>query len=214
MMIPSAKREWLIPAGLLALGVIPVVAGAVRLGQLHGGAITPENARFFAAPLPVVLHIVSVTLYCLLGAFQFTPGFRRRHPGWHRAAGRILVPCGLLAALTGLWMARFYPSVNYDGTSLYAIRLLVGSAMVVFICLGYAAILQRDIPSHRSWMMRSYALGLGAGTQVLTHLPWFLFPVIQGELTRTLFMAAGWAVNLAVVEWILLRERRSRYNFA
>ena len=59
-------------------------------------------------------------------------------------------------------------------------------------------------------MMRGFALGLGAGTQVLTHLPWFLFPSIHGELARTLFMGAGWAINLAAVEWILLRERRSR----
>jgi hypothetical protein len=76
--------------------------------------------------------------------------------------------------------------------------------MILFICLGVAAIIRRDIPNHRAWMMRSYALGLGAGTQVLTHLPWFLFPSIQGELARTLLMLAGWVINLAVVEWILL----------
>ena len=49
-------------------------------------------------------------------------------------------------------------------------------------------------------MMRGYALGLGAGTQALTHLPWCLFPAIQGELSRALCMAAGWAINLAVAE--------------
>ena len=52
-------------------------------------------------------------------------------------------------------------------------------------------------------MVRGYALGLGAGTQVLTHLPWFLFPAIQGEFTRALFMGAGWAINLVVAEWII-----------
>jgi hypothetical protein len=79
--------------------------------------------------------------------------------------------------------------------------------MILFICLGVAAITRRDIPHHRAWMMRSYALGLGAGTQVLTHLPWFLFPGIQGELARTLLMLSGWVINLAVVELILLRGR-------
>jgi len=209
-----AKSEWLTPAGLIALSVVPVVAGTFRLVQIGGGAeITPDNARFFAAPLPVVLHIVSVTIYCVLGAFQFAPGFRRRKPIWHRAVGRILVPCGLVAALTGLWMAQYYPpGVNppesFDGPLLYAIRLLAGSAMALFLCLGLAAILRRDILRHRAWMMRGFALGLGAGTQVLTHLPWFLFPSIHGELARTLFMGAGWAINIALVEWILLRERR------
>ena len=212
----SAKSEWLTPAGLIALSVVPVVAGTFRLVQLGVGAeITPDNARFFAEPLPVVLHIISVTIYCVLGAFQFAPGFRRRKPNWHRAAGRILVPCGLVAALTGLWMAQFYPPgvnppASFDGPFVYAIRLLAGSAMALFLCLGLAAVLRRDIPRHRAWMMRGFALGLGAGTQVLTHLPWFLFPSIHGELARTLFMGAGWAINLAAVEWILLRERRSR----
>ena len=192
------------PTLLIALSFAPVAAGTFRLVQLGGGAeITPDNARFFAAPLPVVLHIISVSLYCVLGAFQFAPGFRRRRPNWHRATGRILVPSGLIAALSGLWMTQFYPPVDGDGPILYGMRLLVGSAMVLSICLGLAAILRRDIPRHRAWMMRGYALGLGAGTQALTHLPWFLFPAIQGELTRALFMGAGWAINVVVAEWII-----------
>ena len=73
-MTSSTRSEWLIPAGLIALSVIPVAAGTVRLVQLGGGAeITPDNARFFAAPLPVVLHIISASLYCIMGAFQFAP---------------------------------------------------------------------------------------------------------------------------------------------
>ena len=70
----SAKADWLIPAGLIALSFIPTVAGIFRLVQLGGGAeITPDNARFFAAPLPVVLHILSAVIFCILGAFQFAP---------------------------------------------------------------------------------------------------------------------------------------------
>jgi uncharacterized membrane protein len=104
------KRDWLIVAGLIALSFIPIVAGTVRLTQLGSGAeVTPDNARFLAAPLPVVLHILSAMVYCVLGAFQFSPTLRRRKPGWHRVAGRVLVPCGLVAALSGLWMAQFYP---------------------------------------------------------------------------------------------------------
>ena len=205
----SDNFEKFIIAGLIVLSLIPTAGGAFRLVQLGGGAeITPDNARFFATPLPVVLHIISSSLYCILGAFQFAPGFRRRKPNWHRVSGRLLVPCGIIAALSGLWMTQFYPPVDGDGPILYAIRLLVGSAMIMFICLGLAAIRRRDIPRHRAWMMRGYALGLGAGTQALTHLPWFLFPSIQGELARALFMGAGWAINIAVVEWILLRKRR------
>lgn len=215
-MTNSTKSEWLIPTGLIVLSVIPVIAGIVRLVQLVGGAeITPDNTRFFAAPLPVVLHIISSVFYCVLGAFQFNPSFRRRKPNWHRVAGWILIPSGFVVALSGLWMTQFYPlaiepPASFDGPFLYAIRLLAGSAMVLCLCLGFAAVRRCDIPRHQAWMMRGYALGLGAGTQVFTHIPWFLFPSIQGELARTLCMGAGWAINLAVAEWFILRERRRK----
>ncbi len=213
-----ARSEWLIPAGLIAFSFVPILAGSIRLIELGSGAqITPDNARFFTAPLPIVLHIISFTIYCILGAFQFATSFRSRKPNWHRAAGWILVPCGLCAALTGLWMTQFYPTknyppVNFDGPVLYAMRLLIGSAMALFICLGFAAILKRDIQNHRVWMMRGYALGLGAGTQVFTHIPMFLFPNIQGELARTLCMGAGWAINFVVVEMLISSERYRRLS--
>ena len=59
--------------------------------------------------------------------------------------------------------------------------------------------------------MRGYAIGVGAGTQVLTHLPWFILLGKPGELARGLLMGAGWVINLAVAEWIIRKEppRRS-----
>lgn len=208
MLTPAKKTDWLLSSGLIVLCLVPAAAGVFRIVQLGTGAeISPDNARFFAAPLPVVLHIVCSLIYCVLGAFQFNPGFRRRMPNWHRASGRLLIPCGLVAALTGLWMTQFYPSAGFDGPLLYVIRLLVGVAMTLSLCLGLVAIRKRDIASHRAWMMRGYALGLGAGTQVLTHLPWLLLPDIRGELTRTVLMGAGWAINLALAEWLIARER-------
>ena len=205
--IPSEKGVGRVPALLIALSAVPVIAGVVRVVGLAGGAeVTPENARFFAAPVSAVLHIVSVSVWCVLGAFQFSSGLRRRSPGWHRAAGRVLVPIGLAAALSGLWLTRTYPPADHDGPLLHAIRLVVGSAMVLFICLGFVAIRRRDIAAHRAWMVRGYALGLGAGTQVLTHVPWLLFGGIRDELSRALAMGAGWAINLAVAEWILRRR--------
>jgi hypothetical protein len=67
------SSKWLVPIGLLLLCVVPVLAGAVRMAQLASGVLTPENARFFASPLPVIMHVISVTLFCVIGAFQFVP---------------------------------------------------------------------------------------------------------------------------------------------
>jgi len=207
MKVSSASR-WFVPIGLLALSFIPILAGGARLVQLSvGSPITPEHARFFDAPVPIIFHIVSITLYCILGAFQLSPWHRRRYQRWHRVSGWIVFPSGMVAALTGVWMAHFYAWPLYDGDGLYVIRIVVGLAMALFLCFGIASILRHDSSEHRRWMMRSHALGLGAGTQVLTHLPWFLIPSIRSEGVRTLLMGAGWFINLALVEWVLWRER-------
>jgi uncharacterized membrane protein len=211
----SGSSGWLVPVGLLMLSFFPVAGGMFRLTQLAGGAdITPANARFFASPLPVMLHIVSVTVFSLLGAFQFSAGFRRRHPVWHRVAGRILIPSGLVAALSGLWMTLFYPWPESDGLILYGLRLLFGSVMLLSILLGVAAIRRRDFVRHGQWMMRGYAIGMGAGTQALTQMAWMLLVGKPDELAKAMLMGAGWVINLGVAEWIIRKSPTPRVRTA
>jgi uncharacterized membrane protein len=210
------KREWLIPALLIVLSLVPVAAGAARLTELASSPeVTPDNARFVASPLPVIIHIISITFYSLLGALQFAPGFRRRKTKWHRWVGRwILVPCGIAAALSGLWMSQFYKLPPTDGELLYVFRLIFGIGMLASIILGAFAARRRDYPSHGNWMMRGYAIGMGAGTQVFTHIPWLLFFGVPDEFTRAMLMAAGWVINLAVVEWIIYKKQAAKTGAA
>jgi uncharacterized membrane protein len=203
--------DWWIPALLILLSLVPAIAGTARLAQLARGAdVTPANARFFAQPFPVILHILCVIPYSMVGAFQFSKGVRRRHRSWHRIAGRVLGVLGLVAAASGLWMAHYYPWPEGDGVGVYAERLVFGTAMIASIVLGIdAAARRRDFNAHGAWMIRAYAIGLGAGTQVLTHLPWFIFVGKPGEAARTVLMGAGWVINVIVAEWII-RSNQSR----
>lgn len=208
-MTVARRSDWMITTGLILLSLVPAAAGTARLAELAGGAdITAENARFFAMPLPVVLHIISVIPYTILGALQFAPAFRRRNRGLHRAAGRALVVFGLTVALTGLWMAQYYPWPEGDGEIVYALRLVFGSAMAMSIVLAVAAIRRRDFAAHGEWMIRGYAIGMGAGTQVLTHLPYFLLVGKPDESSRAVMMGAGWGLNVVVAEWIIRRGAR------
>ncbi|KIS25913.1 membrane protein [Arthrobacter sp. SPG23] len=198
--------EWPVPAALILLSLIPVVFGALRLTELTSGAtVTPQNARFFASPVPVVTHIVSVTVYSLLGALQFVPSLRGRR-GWHRIAGRILIPAGLLAALSGLWMSVFYPLP--DGYTDVPLRLFFGSAMLASIVLGLAAIRRRDFAGHSAWMTRAYAIAVGAGTQALVSIPWLLLVGPTDVPTRAALLGAGWMINVAVAEYVIRRRAR------
>jgi uncharacterized membrane protein len=209
----SVGSSWRVPAALLVLSAIPVVAGSLRLLEIAGGPqLLPANPRIDAVPAPVVVHIVAAAVFAILGVFQFSARLRRRRPSWHRRSGRVLVGAGLAVAGSGLWMTLFYTGAP-GGQLLWAVRLLVGSAMAAFIVLGFTAIRRRDIAAHRAWMIRAYALAVGAGTQAFTQgVGEALFGT--GELSTALSMSAGWVINVAVAEWVIRRPRARRVDRA
>jgi uncharacterized membrane protein len=196
--------SWSIPLALVVLSLIPVISGSLRLIEAAGGPqLMPVNPRIGASPAPLVVHVLAAALYAVLGAFQFPARLRRRHPGWHRRSGRILVGAGLAVAGSGLWMTLFYSGAP-GGVLLWAIRLLVGSTMAAAIVLGFTAIRRRDIAAHRAWMIRAYALGLGAGTQAFTEgIGEALFGT--GDLSKAISMGSAWVINALVAEWVIRR---------
>jgi uncharacterized membrane protein len=207
----------LIPSGLLALGLIPFAATGVRLFDMgFATEITPDNARFFAAPAPILMHAAGMGLYMFLGAFQFSPGLRQRLPRWHQLSGRILVVAGLIGAIGGIWMTQTYPSQPSNPPELYGFRITFGLAFILCLLLGLRAILQRDVVRHRAWMMRAYAIGLGAGTTVFTFgLALLLSGGNASDQAFALATAAGWIINLTVAEWLIHRNsRRTSPSFA
>lgn len=207
---PASKprAQWLAPTGLILLSLVPIAAGAFRLTSLtSGGPATAENARFFDSPAPVAVHIVGSSVFLLLGALQFAPALRRHR--WHRIAGRIVAPAGLLSALSALWMTLFYDMPAVNGVALFVMRLGFGTAMAASIVLAFVAIRRGDVATHSAWMTRAYAIGLGAGTQVFTFLPWTLVFGAPDEAMHAVLMGAGWVINLAVAE-VVIRRRAMR----
>ncbi|MGE3618928.1 MAG: DUF2306 domain-containing protein [Acidimicrobiia bacterium] len=201
----ASRREagrhpaWRVPAGLLLLSLIPLLAGAARVGELASSPeVTPDNARFVEDPFPVVAHIVGATVWCVLGAFQFVPSLRRGR--WHRRAGKVALPFGLVAAASGIWMALFYPLPHPNSVALDLIRTLFGTGMLVALVLALGAILRRDVPSHRAWMIRGYAIGVGAGSQALIGIPLLLAFGEPNVASNIGLHVAGWLVNLWVAE--------------
>lgn len=203
------KAQWPVPTALILLALIPVLAGAARLNVLATGTSGPADSRFVDSPIPVITHIIGASVFCILGALQFVPRLRRGRPSWHRIAGRVLVPAGLLAALSGMWMAVFYTLPSTDGPVLLVERLIFGSVMIASLLLGLRAILRRDITTHSAWMRRAYAIGMGAGTQVLLLAPWEISFGKPDQAVRAVLMGLAWVINLAVAEYVIQRSRTS-----
>jgi uncharacterized membrane protein len=157
-----------------------------------------------ASPVPVFVHVLSAVPYAVLGAFQFSSRLRRRHPRWHRASGRVVVVLGLLVALSGLWMTLFYARQPGTGELSFLFRLTFGSALAACILLALSAIRRGDVPTHRAWMTRGYAIAVAAGTQAFTLA---VVPAVfgSGVLTRDLSLGVAWLVNLAVAEVVIRR---------
>lgn len=206
--VVMSRRDWLVPASLVALSLVPSIAGTVRLSEIvAGGPVSEADARFIAMPVPVVLHILAAIPFGILGALQFPVALRTRGSRWHRIAGRVLLPAGVIVALSGLWMTQYHPWTVLDRMAVYVERLLAGAWMLTALVAATEAIRRRDFRSHGDWMTRAYAVALGAGTQVFTHLPWFL---LVGELTvgaRAVLMGAGWVINIVVAEYVIRRRR-------
>jgi len=208
---PSARTSWGVLVALIILSLIPVIAGSLRVLEIAGGPhVLPANPRIEAVPVPVVVHIIAAAVYALLGSLQFSARLRRGRPNWHRRSGRLLVGAGMLVALSGLWMTLFYTGAP-GGDLLWAVRLLVATAMAVSIVLGFTAIRRRDIIAHRAWMIRAYALAVAAGTQAFTQ---GIGEAVFGtsDLSTALSVSASWVINVAVAEWVIRRpaSRRAR----
>ena len=203
------RHAWRIPAGLILLSLVPMLAGGIRLAELSSDpAVTPANERFVTMPVPVVVHIVCATR---VPAARRVPVPPRACAGGGRAGTGWPVGSSLRRGSSLRWPASGWRSFTDlpagDGPLLMWIRLVFGSAMVAFLVLGVAAIRRRDVVTHSAWVTRGYAIGQGAGTQALIFAPWTLVIGAPSETVRALLMGAAWVINLAFAEWVIRRRR-------
>jgi uncharacterized membrane protein len=200
-----ALRAWLLPAVLVLFGLLPALArGLAGIAAAANPNTSPPEARFHLSA-PLIVHLLSGTAFAVIGAFQFSATLRRRHRTWHRRAGRVIIALGLIAALSGIWLTLFYDGKNDTGVLINLLRLVFASAMGASLVLALTAIRRRDIPRHRAWMIRAYAIGLGAATQIFT-LGFGQAAFGTRPPATALLTGAGWVLNLAVAEWAIRRR--------
>lgn len=208
------RREWTVLATILVYSFIPAFGGLLRVMELAGGpVIVPENPRAVDDPLPVVMHILSSFLFCVLGALQFLPSLRRDFSAMHRVVGRTVAIAGCISASTGFWMTiHFSFSQELHGGLLYWTRIALSLSMVGLILWAVIAIRSRNVLGHRAAIFRAYAIGQGASTQAILGIGWIAAFGLEplGPL-RDGMMVAAWGLNLLIAE-ILIRTNMNARN--
>lgn len=188
----------------LCVGVAVYAIASYALLPL-GTVLHPDIRASFAEHIAVVvyLHVFCAAVALLLGPLQFWAALRVRRPGLHRWLGAIYLAVGVgVGGLSGLILA-----INAFGGT-WA-RLGFGTLALLWIATGAMAlksILAGDVPAHRRWMTRNFALTLAAVTLRL-YLPATMLIGLSLEVAYPLVAWLCWVPNLVGVEWRLHRAR-------
>jgi len=173
--------------------------GAPALGSDATGILTHIRDR----PLWFFMHVGGGGLALFLAPWQFLGPLRRRAPALHRLMGRLYVIAILIGGSGGLMLA--VNSYTADNIA----RFGFGSLAVLWlttVAMAFAYAVQRNIASHRNWMIRSAALTFAAVT-LRFYLP---LASIYGQQIGVSFDDAYlaiswlcWVPNLIIAELII-----------
>jgi uncharacterized membrane protein len=207
---------WWLALSALAVVVLAALPYAlVPLGELarNGSEVAAHYAdRSSGLQLALLLHAGAGGLALLLSPLQFAARLRDRAPAVHRAVGRVVVGAIAVAGTAGLVLAA-HSLAGPVGTA--------GFALLAALWLGCAAaalraIRRRDVPAHRRWVVRTFALTYSAvtlrlwlGVLVAAQVALAGVPG-QVAFTRAYLLVPflSWVPNLVVAEWYLASGAR------
>lgn len=184
---------------------IPVLMAMVRVVQVPTGTLPDDSARLAVAPFALALHAAAGAAFGITGPLQFALALRHRFGRLHRISGRIFVVAGAVLGLSGLSLLAQVTAP--DSAFLATARGVFGAALLAALAIAMAAIHDRDIPRHRAWVIRAYAIGMGSGTVALVYFPLY---IINGTpptgLTSDLIVVGWWACNIGFAEGLIRRN--------
>jgi uncharacterized membrane protein len=152
---------------VIFLSLIGVAVAVRRMAQLERPSPAPSRfpdavameAGFTRHSALTVAHIAPALLFLLLAPLQFLPALRRKRAGVHRWIGRVATGAGLAMGGIALVMSQ---QMAIGGKLESAATTFYGGLFLYALVRGYRSIRQGNVRRHREWMIRAYAVGLGA----------------------------------------------------
>jgi len=187
----------------------------VPLGELarNGSEVAAHYAdRSSGLQLALLLHAGAGGLALLLSPLQFAARLRDRASAVHRAVGRVVFGAIAVAGTAGLVLAA-HSLAGPVGTAGFG---LLASLWLGCAAAALRAIRRRDVPAHRRWVVRTFALTYSAvtlrlwlGVLVAAQVALAGVPG-QVAFTRAYLLVPflSWVPNLVVAEWYLASGAR------
>ena len=199
-------RPIVVPLVLFLISGMTILFASVQAVQIPTGTLPAENARISTAPISHFAHVIGGIVFGVLGPIQFGRVLARKFGRLHRIMGRVFVLAGACLALSSLSLLWAFPTAAGDLVNIG--RLVFGIALAIALGIAMQAIRARDIPRHRDWMIRAYAIGMGATLVSVAFLPIFLITGTppSGLMSDVIFIGS-WAACIVFAEWIIRRAQ-------
>lgn len=197
-------RPVVVPSALLLGTLLTIVLALMQAVQIPLGALPEDGQRLSAAPVWHFMHVLGGATFGILGPIQFGRVLMRRYGFLHRVMGRVFVVAGAMVSLSSLGLLWHFPGAYSVAVS--SGRLLFGIALGVALAIAMQAIRKRDLVRHRNWMIRAYAIGIGATAVTMVFFPIY---VITGEpptgLVSDIVFLGSWTACIVFAEGLVRR---------
>jgi uncharacterized membrane protein YozB (DUF420 family) len=191
---------WVIMMLLVSL----VLLVASRYLTLDPEVFFPEQRVVYTTHLTTLIsHIVGSMIALALGPFLIINRIRTRWPAVHRWMGRCYLLGVLFGGMAGLLLANYAYGgwLNRVGFGLLAVSWLTTGLM------AFIRIREGNIQDHRRWVIRNFALTLGAISLRLQTI--FLGAIFDFDTAYAIVAWSAWVPNLIIAEWIIMHNWRA-----
>lgn len=197
-------RPVVVPAALFLGTLLTIVLALVQVVQIPLGALPEDSRRLSAVPVWHFMHVLGGATFGILGPIQFGRVLMRKYGLLHRVMGRVFVAAGAMISLSALSLLWHFPDTY--SVAMNSGRLLFGIALGVALAMAMLAIRKRDFTRHRNWMIRAYAIGMGATAVSMVFLPIY---AITGEpptgLVSDIVFLGSWMACVVFAEGLVRR---------
>ncbi len=198
------SKPVVVPAALLFGTLLTIVLALVQVVQIPLGALPEDSQRLTAAPLWHFMHVLGGATFGILGPIQFSRVLSRKYGRLHRIMGRVFVAAGAMISLSSLSLLWHFPDAY--SVAISSGRLLFGIALGLSLAIAMQAIARRDFTRHRNWMIRAYAIGMGATAVTMVFFPIY---AITGEpptgLASDIAFLGSWTACVVFAEGLVRR---------